>query len=191
MHSLPRSLALLATLAATGVASAATPTTTPLLWGPLVLRSADSEYVGVSADTALQAHGVRRPGGDELAYRWPADQLESLLKEDLAIVSLPADGHRGNVTNQRGECLSLTPIASSPSWLSCSGGFSRQTWLHREGVLSIGNSVLDFIPDFSRRGVLAESKGQTNFRVVTALLHPADTETPQDNPPRQNLSPTK
>jgi len=187
MHSLPRSLALLATLVTAGVASAAT----PLVWGPLVLRSSDSEYLGVSADTALQAHAVRRPGGDELAYLWPADQLESLLKEKLAIIAMPADGHRGSVTNQRGECLSLAPQASSPSWLPCSAGFPLQTWLHRQGVLSMGNSVLDFIPDFSRRGVLAQSKGQTNFRVVSALLHPVEeAETPPADLPNRNHSPT-
>lgn len=180
MHPLPRSLALVALLVTAGVASAGT----PHVWGPLVLRSADGEYVGVSADTALQAHGVRRPGNDELAYLWPADQLESLLEEDLAIVAMPADGHRGNVTNQRGECLSLAPLASSPSWLPCAGGFPRQIWLHREEVLSMDNSVLDFIPSFSRRGVLAASKGQTNFRVVSAVLQPVtETEADPAEPP--------
>jgi hypothetical protein len=174
MHSLPRSLAVLAALVTAGVASAGT----PHVWGPLVLRNADGEYVGVSADTTRQAHAVRRPGGDEFAYLWPADRLESLLKEDLAIVAMPADGHEGNVTNQRGECLSLKPLASSPSWLSCEDGFPRQVWLHRQGVLSMERGVLDFVPYASRRGLLAESKGQTNFRVVSALLHPVtETET--------------
>jgi hypothetical protein len=168
MHPLPRSAALLASLIIVGTASAAAPG----VQGPLVLRNADSQYVGVSADAALQTHAVRRPGGDELAYLWPADQLEALLEEDLAIVTMPANGQKGHVVNQRGECLSLAPFASSPSWLPCSGGFPRQVWLHRGGVLSMDQSVLDFIPYFSRRGVLAENRGEPNFKVVTALLRP-------------------
>jgi len=187
MSLLPRSLALLTGLVTAGIASAAT----PRVHGPLVMRSADSQYIGVSADDALQAHAVRRPDGDELAYLWPADRLESLLGANLAAVSMPADGYQGTVVNQRGECLSLAPFASSPSWLPCSGGFPRQTWLHREGVLAMGDSVLDFIPFFSRRGVLAENTGEPVFRVVNALLRPVGEPTIHEvDLPNRNGPPT-
>jgi hypothetical protein len=165
----------LAVLAATGAllmtvlpAAAEAPSR---LAGPFVLRSPVGEYLGIADDGTLEAHAVARPGS-EPRFLWPADELERLLTQGVADVTLPADGDEGTVVNQRGECLSAGPVASSHTWSPCEPMHRGQVWEHDDGALYNKGASLGYTEFFSTRGTLTRAKGDPEYHVVTALLKP-------------------
>jgi hypothetical protein len=173
MKTTLRSLAVLAatgTLLATALPAVAEAPSR--LSGPLVLRSPVGEYLGIAADSTLEAHAVARPGS-EPRFLWPADELERLLSQGVADITLPAEGHQGTIVNQRGECLSIDPVASSPAWLPCGTTWQGQVWEHDNGALYNKGASLGYTEFFSTRGTLTRAKGDAEYHVVTALLKPA------------------
>ncbi|KJV27730.1 hypothetical protein VI08_17310 [Luteibacter yeojuensis] len=169
----------LAVLAATGAllaaAGPAVAETSSRLAGPFVLRSPAGTYLGIAADGTLEAHAVARPGSAP-RFLWPADELERLLSHGVADVTLPAEGYEGTIVNQRGECLSIDPVASSPAWLPCGPTWQGQVWEHDDGALYNKGASLGYTEFFSRRGTLSRAKGDAEYHVVTALLKPLPAE---------------